>query len=376
MIDSSGLNKSVVQFVLLLVALACVFIIILGIQTSAYIINSILLAGIITIAVLPLPQKLIQRGMRPSIALVLTLLLIIAVMVGGIFMLVYYSIESVSADLAASEAETAVQAESIAEPTGILARIQGTVTEDQANQMLGAIVSASSQIAAQFFAVMMIFIFMLSGGVVTSLPDQLEKATGSAQASRVMELTQGVQQYISITTLINFLVGVGNAIFLLILGVPFAILWGLFAWFTGYIPAVGFWLAMIPPVLIAWVTLGLPTAAIVFVGYIVINGSVENLVKPRIMGQGLNLSPLVVFVSLFFWGWLLGAIGAILAVPLTMMILSVLDSFEATRWIGVLAQSPSSSEEHKKMEANLKLKDIWKRATKFVRGEKDEKKEQ
>jgi AI-2 transport protein TqsA len=59
---------------------------------------------------------------------------------------------------------------------------------------------------------------------------------------------------------------------------------------------------MIPPVLIAWVTLGVPTAAIVFVAYIVINGSVENLVKPRIMGQGLNLSPLVVFVSLFFLG--------------------------------------------------------------------------
>jgi predicted PurR-regulated permease PerM len=132
---------------------------------------------------------------------------------------------------------------------------------------------------------------------------------------------------------------------------------------------------MIPPVLIAWVTLSVPTAAIVFVGYVVINGSVENLIKPRIMGQGLNLSPLVVFVSLFFWGWLLGAIGAILAVPLTMTILSVLDSFEATRWIGVLAQSPSSSEEHEKTEANLKLKNIWSRVTKVVRSENDEKKD-
>jgi len=123
------------------------------------------------------------------------------------------------------------------------------------------------------------------------------------------------------------------------------------------------------------VTLSVPTAAIVFVGYVVINGSVENLIKPRIMGQGLNLSPLVVFVSLFFWAWLLGPIGAILAVPLTMMILSVLDSFEATRWIGVLAQSPSSSEEHEKTEANLKLKNIWSRVTKVVRSENDEKKD-
>lgn len=373
--DAIRINKSVVQFVLLLVALACVVIIILGIQAFAYIINSILLAAVITIAVIPLPQKLIQRGMRPSIALGLTILLIIAVMV-GIGMLVFYSIESVSADLAASEAEAAVQVDSPTEPTDFLDRIQGMVTEDQVNKMLGVIVSASGQIAAQFFVVMMIFLFMLSGGVVTSLPDQLEKATGSTHANRVMELMQGVQKYISITTLINFLVGMGNAILLVILGVPFAALWGLLSWFTGYIPAVGFWIAMIPPALIAWVTLGLPTAAIVVFGYIIINGSVENLIKPRIMGEGLNISPLVVFVSLFFWGWLLGPIGAILAIPLTMIILSILDSFDATRWIGVLVQSPSSSKEHEKEEANLKLKNIWNRVTKVVRGENDEKKDE
>lgn len=372
--DTSSFNKSVVQFVLLLIALACVFVIILGIQSSAYIINSILLAAMITLAVLPLPRKLIQKGMRPSLALILTLLLIIAVLV-GIYLLVITSIESVSADLAAPTVDETAPADLVDDPTDLLTRIQGMVSEEQVNQLLGSIVGALGQIAAQFFAVMMIFIFMLSAGIVSSIPDQLEKATSSALAGQIMELTEGVQQYISITTLVNFLVGVGNAIILLILGVPFAILWGLFSWFAGYIPAVGFWLAMIPPVLIAWVTLGVPTAAIVFVAYIVINGSVENFVKPRIMGQGLNLSPLVVFVSLFFWAWLLGPIGAILAVPLTMMILSVLDSFDATRWIGVLAQSPSSSEEHEKKEANLKLKDIWNRVTKVVRGENDEKKD-
>jgi predicted PurR-regulated permease PerM len=126
---------------------------------------------------------------------------------------------------------------------------------------------------------------------------------------------------------------------------------------------------MIPPILIAWVTLGLPTAAIVFVGYVVINGSVENLIKPRIMGQGLNLSPLIIFISLFFWGWLLGAVGAILAIPLTMMILSVLDSFEATRWLVVLTRPSSSSEEPEKEEATLKLKDLWSNVSNIVSGE-------
>jgi len=366
-----SLNKSVVQFVLLLISLACVFIIILGIQSSAYIINSILLAAMITLAVLPVPRKLIRRGVRPALALILTLLLIVAVLV-GIIVLVFTSIDSVATDLAVSEVEEATPADLAADPMSLVTRIQGMVSTEDVNQLLGRVVSASGQIAAQFFAVMMIFIFMLSAVIVTPISDQLARATDSPLAGKVLELTEDVQQYISITTVVNFLVGVGNAIFLLILGVPFAILWGLLSWFTGYIPAVGFWLAMIPPVLIAWVTLGLPTAAIVFVGYVVINGSVENLIKPRIMGQGLNLSPLVIFVSLFFWGWLLGAVGAILAVPLTMMILSVLDSFEATRWLVVLTRPSSSSEEHEKVEASLKLKDLWSHVSNIFSGEDTE----
>ena len=97
-----SLNKSVVNFALLLISLACVFIIILGIQSSAYIINSILLAAMITLAVLPVPRKLIRRGVRPALALILTLLLIVAVLV-GIIVLVFTSIDSVASDLAVSE---------------------------------------------------------------------------------------------------------------------------------------------------------------------------------------------------------------------------------------------------------------------------------
>jgi len=119
--------------------------------------------------------------------------------------------------------------------------------------------------------------------------------------------------------------------------------------------------------LLAWVTLGFPTAAIVFVSYVVINGSVENLIKPRIMGQGLNVTPLIIFISLFFWGWVLGGAGAILAVPLTLMVISVLDSFEATRWIVVLIRPAASTEEHERTEARLKLRDIGTNVKKLVR---------
>lgn len=354
--NTGNLNKSLIQFVLLLVALACIFLIILGIQSSAYIINSILLAAMMALAVAPLPRKLIKKGMKPALALVLSLLLIVGVL-GGIFALAFTSIDSVASGLNAPGADQA--SADGPDPETLLSQIESMVSTEDVNQLLGAIVSTAGQIGAQFFAVMMIFIFMLSAVITTPIAEKLHEATNSDQAGRVFALTEDVQHYISITTVVNALVGLFNMIFLIIMGIPFAALWGIFSWLTGYIPAVGFWLALIPPVLIAWVTQDIQTAAIVFAGYVLINGSVENFVKPRVMGEGLNLSPLLIFVSLFFWGWLLGAVGAILAVPLTMMILSVLDSFQATRWLVVLVKPTSSTEEHEKKEASSKLKDLW-----------------
>ena len=99
------------------------------------------------------------------------------------------------------------------------------------------------------------------------------------------------------------------------MGVDYAVLWGLLAWFMGYIPSIGFMIALIPPVLMAYAQYGLQTALIVLVGYILINGGVQNFFQPKVMGQSLKISPVVVFVGLFIWGYLLGGIGAILAVP-------------------------------------------------------------
>ena len=356
--NSDGLMKSLTQFVLLLVALACVFIIIIGIQSFAYIINSILLAAVITLAIIPLPRKLIQRGMKPALALILSLLIILVFLV-GIGALAFNSIQDVSADIAASANEAATTDDPL--PETLLSNIESMVGPEDLSGMLGTIVSSIGQIAAQFFAVMMIFIFMLSAFSATDMAKVLKDATDADSAGKIAELITEVQQYISITTVVNALVGLGNAIILLILGVPGAALWGIFAWLMGYIPAIGFWFALIPPVLIAWGTQGIQTAAIVFGAYVIINGSVENFIKPKVMGDGLNISPLIVFISLFAWASVLGAVGAILAIPLTMIVFSILDSFEATRWIVVLARPTSSTEEHEKKEANRKLRDLWHR---------------
>jgi AI-2 transport protein TqsA len=139
-------------------------------------------------------------------------------------------------------------------------------------------------------------------------------------------------------------------------------LWGILAWFMGYIPSIGFIIALIPPLIIAWAQNGWTTALIVLVGYILINGSIQNFVQPKIMGQGLRISPVVVFVSLFVWAYLLGGIGAILAVPMTLLVLTILENFESTRTLTVLMRYTGEKEEGERRAAIEQVKGLYTKA--------------
>ena len=140
----------------------------------------------------------------------------------------------------------------------------------------------------------------------------------------------------------------GNTVFLWALGVDYAILWGILAWFMGYVPSIGFIIALIPPLLLAWAQYGVTKALIVLVGYILINGGVQNFIQPKIMGQGLKISPVVIFVGLFFWGFLLGGISAMMAVPLTLLMLTLMENFEATHSVAILMRYTSEEKKEEK----------------------------
>jgi predicted PurR-regulated permease PerM len=163
--------------------------------------------------------------------------------------------------------------------------------------------------------------------------------------SSVQQFTEDVRQYVNLMTVINFLVALGDTIILALLGIPFALLWGILAFFMGFIPSIGWWISLIPPFLIAWGQYGIGTAMVVLVAYILVNGGVQNIVQPKLMGKGLRISPLVVFVSVIFWATVLGGIGALIAVPLTMIVMKVLESSESTRWISALMRVGSGTDE-------------------------------
>ena len=113
-------------------------------------------------------------------------------------------------------------------------------------------------------------------------------------------------------------------------------LWGLLAFLLNFVPTVGSFIAAVPAVLLALVQLGLGHAGLTLAGFVVVNFLMGSAIEPRWMGRGLNLSPLVVFVSLVLWGWVLGPVGMLLSIPLTIMIKVALESQDSTRWISIM----------------------------------------
>jgi AI-2 transport protein TqsA len=177
---------------------------------------------------------------------------------------------------------------------------------------------------------------------------KLKKIIGSRNEQmleNVQEFTHIIIEYIIIRTKVNLTIGVSFSIVLYLLGVEGAVFWGFLMFVFGYIPYVGFIIAVIPPTFIAWIDNGPLTAVLVLLGAIIINSFAENILFPQLAGKGLNLSPAVIFIALLFWGFLLGGSGIILGVPLTVLVYSLLKSSESTKWAADLMSSDIDDEE-------------------------------
>jgi predicted PurR-regulated permease PerM len=147
------------------------------------------------------------------------------------------------------------------------------------------------------------------------------------------QLARTAVRYFGIRTRLNFLTGTGVTVICLLLGVDYPLLWGALAFFLSYIPYIGLFTAMIPPTLLALAEFGWLQAVVVVVGITALNLTIENVLEPGYTGQRLQLSPTVVFLSFFFWAWLLGPVGALLSMPIAVLLLLVLQQDEGTRWI-------------------------------------------
>ena len=151
-----------------------------------------------------------------------------------------------------------------------------------------------------------------------------------------MRFIYDIQHYMNIKTAISLIEGILVGVWLFIIGVDFPILWGFLVFLLRYVPNVGALIAAVPAVLLAFIEFGIGRAAQVAIVYLAIEVIVGNFVKPMLMGRKLGLSALVVIVSLIFWGSLLGIVGVVLSIPLTMTLKFVCEIYKNTRWIAVV----------------------------------------
>lgn len=202
-----------------------------------------------------------------------------------------------------------------------------------------------SSVLSDLVLIMLIVTFILLE--VSSFPIKLRVVLGDPEQKfpQFIKFASEMKRYMVIKTFMSLASGIVLTFWLYILGVDYPLLWGFLAFLLNYIPNIGSIIAAIPPVILAIIQLGFGSALLVAVGYIVVNFVEGNVIEPRLMGRKLGLSTLVVFLSLIFWGALLGLVGAILSIPLTMTLKFAFESNESTKWIAVLL-GPEKFEEH------------------------------
>ncbi len=210
----------------------------------------------------------------------------------------------------------------------------------------GAIMALVSNLFTQLtgmltngFLIFVTVVFILLEASI--FPDKLSSALNRPKQSfsQLSKITSDVKRYLAIKTLTSAVTGLAVGIWLIFLDVDYPLLWAVLAFFLNFVPNIGSIIAAVPPILVALIQHSWVNASIVTAGYVVVNMVIGNFMEPRIMGRGLGLSTLVVFLSLVFWGWVLGPVGMLLSVPLTMTIKVALESNRDTRWIAIILGS-------------------------------------
>ena len=216
----------------------------------------------------------------------------------------------------------------VADPAGIMA-------------MLALLASGLGALVANTLFILLTVIFMLIEA--SGFPAKLRAALGEAHSIELPDFSRfaaSLQHYLVIKTWMSLATGVGAALWVALLGVDFPVLWGLLAFLLNYVPNIGSILAAVPPVLLAMLQYGVKSALLVTLGYVVLNVVFGSVIETRLMGRGVGLSTLVVFLSLVFWGWVLGPVGLLLSIPLTMAAKILLETSDDTRWMAILLGPP------------------------------------
>lgn len=334
---SSGVVK-------VLLVTAALFIVLAGIKTAANILVPFLLSVFIAIICNPIIVKASKYKIPKPIAVILVIVIFVTIAL-SLAGLVGQSMNELSKLLPEYRLQLREQFSWI---TTKLAEYNIVISSEllveyfdpaAAMGLAADMLSGLGGVMANLFLIIITVIFMLFEA--SSLPIKLHLALHDPQMrmQQIDRFLVSVNNYLAIKTLVSIATGICVSVMLWAFGLDFYLLWGVLAFLLNYIPNIGSIIAAVPAMSLAVLQLGLGSAGFIGLGYMVINTVMGNIVEPRYLGKGLGLSTLVVFLSLIFWGWLLGTVGMLLSVPLTMIIKIALENSEEGRWFAVLLSS-------------------------------------
>jgi len=232
-----------------------------------------------------------------------------------------------------------------------MSEVRGYFDPAKVMNLVTSTLSGFSSVLGNVFLLLLTVVFMLAEGQVFKKKLHIAFHDSALTEQRLERFLTMVNQYMAIKTMISFATGCVIGFVLWALGVQFYILWALLAFLLNYIPNIGSIIAAVPAVILTFLQLGPVYASIVVALFVSVNMVMGNVVEPRFMGRSLGLSTLVVFLSLIFWGWLLGMVGMLLSVPLTMILKIALENIEGGRWFAVLLSSDEEVAIYEKQSA-------------------------
>jgi AI-2 transport protein TqsA len=320
-----------------------------GISTYSGIVAPVLLALVLTVTASPLVGALVRRGVRRGVAVGATVVLVD----GGLIAFAVVLVVSVG-QLATILPQYADEWQRwVDDVRGALSA--AGVGRDQVQQIVGSldlssIVSAVGGLLAGAAGAVGALVLVLAtvlfmSADATGMPERLAAVPGTWRLRAALgDFARNTRRYLVVTSVFGFAVAVVDYVGLVLLGVPLALLWGLVSFLTNYVPNIGFFLGLAPPTLLALLDGGPRQAVLVVVIYTVANFVLQSVIQPIVVGDAVGLSVTLTFLSVLVWTVVLGPLGAILAIPLTLLLVAVLVRQDPDRpWARVLLAGASGA---------------------------------
>ncbi|MFE3445799.1 AI-2E family transporter [Nocardia sp. NPDC059180] len=343
---ASGTVWAIPRGLIVLLTIAGAVVAIAGIKAFSGVLGPLFLALMLTVAVQPIQSWVQRRGLPVWAGMVAALVVVYLIIIGLVGSLVVSA-----AQLATQLPEYTDQVNDLL--AGVRSALADAgVNSEQINNVLsgidvGKLVQVIEQalqsllgILSNLFFLLALLLFMAFDGMTMNRKMTIVARARPEIAYALETFAHGTRQYLIVSTVFGLIVAVIDGGALWLMGVPLPVLWALLSFITNYIPNIGFVIGLIPPALLALLDSGPALMLWVIVVYCVINFVIQSIIQPKFVGDAVGLSVTVTFLSLVIWTWILGALGALLAIPLTLLVKALLlDIDPSSRWANVLISS-------------------------------------